>query len=262
MESYRYERHIFGSIYLQVFPSGKLYAGQTVNYSKRMSKYKRNNGSNPHHTSALKLYGFDKVHTIRCFCPIYLMDTIETFLIEFYDLTNRNNGYNKTSGGRKHWKHSSETCAKISKARESQVFTPEMREHKRLLFLGDKNPNFGKDMYGEKNPMFGKKNPGASKRMSGPNNPMLGKIGLLNKVSVPVFAFGNVYESARIASDKLRYIFKLKKSYISSWIQRNTRTDDVFKIGREFYQYVQQHDITYVTKELYTIWLSFSVSCG
>jgi hypothetical protein len=262
MEAYRYERFIFGIIYLQEFPSGKLYAGQTINYMKRMSKYKHNTGSNPHHTSALKQYGFDRVHTVHCLCPVYLMDIVETFLIEFYDLTNRNNGYNKTSGGRKYWKHSLETRAKIRQARAKQVFTQKMREHKRLSFLGDKNINFGKDMSGENNPMFGKKNPGASKRMAGDNNPMLGKIGILNKASVPVFAFGNIYGSAAIASEELRSIFKLKNSYISDWIYRNTHTDDVFKIGREFYQYVQQHDITYVTKELYTIWLSFSVSCG
>ena len=264
-EAYRYERFIFGSIYLQRFPSGKLYAGQTINYMKRMSKYKHNGGSNPHHTAALKKYGFDSVYTIRCNCPMYLMDAIETFLIEFYDLTNRNNGYNKNSGGRKYWKHSLETRSKIRQARAKQVFTQEMREHKRLSFLGDKNINFGKT--GEKHHSFGKKDPievrtKKSTSKKGEKNPMFGNIGILNKASVPVFAFGNIYGSALIASEELRSIFKLKNSYISCWIQRNTHTDDVFKIGREFYQYAQQYDITNVTKELYTIWLSFSVSCG
>ena len=39
-------------IYLHVFPSGKLYAGQSDDYETRVKDYKRHRGSNPHITRA------------------------------------------------------------------------------------------------------------------------------------------------------------------------------------------------------------------
>ena len=114
LESYRYTRQEFGYVYLQKFPSGKLYAGQTINYSTRIKQYKRNKGNNDHHTNALNSYGFDNVTILCQRCPLYLLDTIEIFLIAFYDLTNNKNGYNKTTGGRFGYRVSADTRALLS----------------------------------------------------------------------------------------------------------------------------------------------------
>ena len=60
-EFYRWERYKLGDIYLQIFPNGKMYAGQTTNRSGRFAQYKRQIGSNFHHTNALKINTFERV---------------------------------------------------------------------------------------------------------------------------------------------------------------------------------------------------------
>ena len=124
--SYTHERVCNGNIYLQVFPNGKLYAGQTTNFNKRMTYY-NNKGNNAHHTNALIKYGFNNVNVIRQKVPRYLMDPIEIFLISFYDLTNRNNGYNKTTGGTLGFRLSESSRKKISIALTGCVRSHEHR---------------------------------------------------------------------------------------------------------------------------------------
>jgi group I intron endonuclease len=124
--SYTYERVCNGNIYLQVFPNGKLYAGQTINFDKRMTYY-NNKGNNIHHTNALIKYGFDNVRIIRQKVPRYLMNSIEIFLISFYDLTNRNNGYNKSTGGTCGFRLSASSRKKISIALTGCVRSQEHR---------------------------------------------------------------------------------------------------------------------------------------
>jgi hypothetical protein len=113
-EFFRWERLKLGHIYLQCFPNGKLYAGQTINFRDRMKSYHKFDGSNPHHTNALKLHGWSNVNVLSIECPWYMLDTVEIFLISYYNLVDSKKGYNKQSGGRKHWHHSKETRAKMS----------------------------------------------------------------------------------------------------------------------------------------------------
>lgn len=144
-EFYRWERYKLGDIYLQVFPNGKMYAGQTITWSSRMKTYRKNKGSNPHHSNALKLYSFEQLKIIRVSCPWYLLDTIEIFLIEYYDLMNIEKGYNKTSGGRKKWNISKLTRIKIGEAsRNAWKQTDQRRIQHSDIMSGDRNPNFGK----------------------------------------------------------------------------------------------------------------------
>jgi hypothetical protein len=111
-EFFRWERWKKGHIYLQCFPNGKLYAGQTINFNNRMKEYKKHRGSSIHHTNALKKYGFNSLLIIEMKCPEYLLDTIEIFLIEYYDLTRF--GYNKTKGGKKYGQHIYDVRNRIS----------------------------------------------------------------------------------------------------------------------------------------------------
>ena len=55
---FRWERYNLGHIYLQCFPTGNLYAGQTIRLEKRMYMYSRGYGSNPHHLNAIKYHGY------------------------------------------------------------------------------------------------------------------------------------------------------------------------------------------------------------
>ena len=88
-----------GMIYIQIFPHGKKYVGQTVNGIKRFESYKRHEGSNPHHTNALKLYGYDTIQVLTFDVPEFLLDSVEISLIAMYDTINREKGYNKMTGG-------------------------------------------------------------------------------------------------------------------------------------------------------------------
>jgi hypothetical protein len=55
------ELSLDGTVYLLKFPSGKYYAGQTLNFKKRMGDYSRNDGSNVHMSRALMKHGFENV---------------------------------------------------------------------------------------------------------------------------------------------------------------------------------------------------------
>jgi len=129
---------------MQKFPSDKLYVGQTINISSRFNNYKRFIGSNPHHTSALKLYGLDSVIVEIVSCPKYLLDTIETFLINFLDLTNPKKGYNKTSGGRKGCRFSLETRKQMSETRKGKLLGDIHKQKISESLKGYKNPMFDK----------------------------------------------------------------------------------------------------------------------
>jgi hypothetical protein len=181
-EFYRWEQYKIGYIYLQLFPNGKKYAGQTKNFEVRMSSYRKNKGSNPHHSNAIKKYTWNMVFIMKIACPWYLLDTIERFLIEYYNLTDTQNGYNKTTGGRKNWYHSKETRAIMSYAAHSSYRNnPQRRLQLSFLKKGNKNPQWGN--FGIKNPNYGnhfKLKPEQIEKRSGAKNSMYGKIGKNN----------------------------------------------------------------------------------
>lgn len=114
-------------IYLHVFPSGKLYVGQTDNYETRVKQYKSCWGSNPHIANALRKYKFENVITFKICAPIVLLNTIEIFLISFLNLMNREKGYNKTSGGKARYTLSLESRMKMSVANIGRKVSSETR---------------------------------------------------------------------------------------------------------------------------------------
>jgi hypothetical protein len=260
-EFFRWERYNLGHIYLQCFPNGKLYAGQTINITSRMNMYSSGRGSNPHHSSAIKYHGWTNVNVLMIQCPRYMLDTIEIFLVEYYDLTDPDKGYNKTSGGRKNWTHSKETRAKISaKSLEMWERVPKLRVEQSIRMsgkTGELSPVFGKTwswtpeqvakISGENSHMFGKtwsKTPEQVAKSSGENSHMFGKSdadhhnfgktwswapeqvanisGALNPNSKPVCVFGKVYPAAQTASDALRAKHASRSNY--DFIRKWTRT--------------------------------------
>jgi len=166
-EFFRWERYKLGHIYLQCFKNGKLYAGQSIQIIGRLREYRNGKGSNPHHTKAIKNHGWSNVNVMTIKCPWYMLDTIEIFLIDYYDLTNPHKGYNKTTGGRKNWHVSKETRAKTS-VKIKMMW--EQNPHRRIKY---------------------------SVRMSGQDNPMKGNTGwnnhLFGKKGIAHPAFGNTW---------------------------------------------------------------------
>lgn len=126
---YTHGRKCSGTIYLQVFPGGKMYAGQTINFNRRMAQYRRSHGCNHHHGCAIKKYGgFYKVFVVYMKVPLYLMNPLEIDLIEHLDLTNPSKGYNKTSGGSCGYRASIDTRKRNSKAQMIAHARPGVKE--------------------------------------------------------------------------------------------------------------------------------------
>ena len=108
-----------GTIYIQIFPHGKKYIGQTIRGSKRFEQYRRHKGNNPHHTNALKKYDYNNVKVLTFDVPEFLLDYVETSLISLYDTTDRAEGYNKQTGGT-NGRHSQETIEKMCGRKHTQ----------------------------------------------------------------------------------------------------------------------------------------------
>ncbi|AGE58032.1 GIY-YIG catalytic domain-containing endonuclease [Paramecium bursaria Chlorella virus NW665.2] len=292
-EFFRWERYKIGHIYLQCFRNGKLYAGQSIQIIERMRKYMSGKGSNPHHTKAIKRHGWSNVKVLTIKCPWYMLDMIEKFLIEYYDLMDSKKGYNKQSGGRKNWHISKETRAKISER-----------------MLGEKHPNFGKK--GPEHPTFGyKKTPEQIAKTSGENNGMFGnghltsgehngmfgnghlisgeKHGMFGRTwtktleqiaktsnekhgmfgnghlisgekhgkSKPVCVFGKVYPAASTASNVLRaeHAPNNKHNFVNDWTRNKKHQPYTFRVTKEFYIHALLFDIKDITRDFYDTWL-------
>ena len=151
-------------VYRHISPDGKFYIGITSFEPEK--RWRGGYGHNVHFSRAIAKYGWDNfVHEV--------LDTNlskeeaeqkEKELIAKYKTTDRNFGYNLTSGGEIGKKHSAESIEKMSLAKKGKytgdknsrycvVPSEETREKIRKAltgkFAGEKNPNFGKRMTDE-----------------------------------------------------------------------------------------------------------------
>ena len=108
------------SVYQHISPNGKKYIGITSQPVKRRWKNGTNYRNNPHFTHAIEKYGWDnfKHEVIATGLSKSDAEAIEVELIEKYDTTNPQKGYNITKGGNVRDKFTPETRLKISKSRE------------------------------------------------------------------------------------------------------------------------------------------------
>lgn len=100
--------------------NGKLYIGQSTNLNKREYDHFRhlNNGNhpNPHLQFAFNKYGRDNFDFILItYCSEEELDELEQHYIAKYKTMDRNNGYNRDSGGSFSRKLSDESIKKMSK---------------------------------------------------------------------------------------------------------------------------------------------------
>ncbi|MBR0288720.1 MAG: GIY-YIG nuclease family protein [Selenomonadaceae bacterium] len=100
------------------------------------------------------------------------------------------NGYNKTIGGIKYFRHSKKTCEQMGKSHLGKKRAPFTEEHKANIskaMSGENHPNYGKPARNRGIPcpeetkrkirkkLTGRKRPDQSERMKGENNPNFGK---------------------------------------------------------------------------------------
>lgn len=119
--------------------NGKIYVGQSVNPSKRGTDHrcKLNNNThiNPHLQKAWNKYGESAFEfNILEYCSEEDLNDNESWWVDYFNSTDRDEGYNIESGGKSNYTVSEETREK---------------------FIGKNNPMYGKS--GELSPRFGKK---------------------------------------------------------------------------------------------------------
>ena len=129
--------------------NNKLYIGQTKEHDVN-KRWKNGYGykNNKYFWNAIKKYGWENFDHIVLIENLSLEEAniIEEELINKYNTTNKNFGYNLKSGGR-HSKMSEETRMKISKSKMGHKVTMQTRikiSKNHADFSGDKNPRYGK----------------------------------------------------------------------------------------------------------------------
>lgn len=254
-EAFRWEQLNAGHIYIQKFPGGKKYAGQTTDLDARFRQYRNLRGNNPHHTRALKKHGWDKVKVAYMRCPKYLLDDVEIFVIDFFNLTDTTIGYNKTSGGRRGYRFTKEVRLKMS-------ISSTGKKHKEGTRLKMSISRTGRETTKEARTKI-------SKKMSGKNNPMFGKShteevrlemsknrrGVKNNVARPICVFGKLYGTATDASDTLREVCNTtnKGIFMVQWVRKQKHQHNVFYVSKEFYEEMK-YTTECITREMYNNW--------
>lgn len=128
-------------LYMHTTPSGKRYFGITKQKPERRWSNGYGYKKNDHFWNAIKKYGWSNIgHYIladnlteneACF--------FEQIMIAIYDTTNRNNGYNQTTGG-ECYKHTEETKMRISESMKAKCKTEDTKRKMSEAKLGFKHP--------------------------------------------------------------------------------------------------------------------------
>jgi group I intron endonuclease len=129
-------------IYKIISPSGKIYIGQTTNFTKRKNYYK--NGAKPYQVrihNSLQKYGYD-AHTIEFIeeCLVENLNERERYWQDFYDVIGEN-GLNcrLTATNNKSGYLSDELKQKLSDIRKKTIISGEWREKFAYDWTGKKH---------------------------------------------------------------------------------------------------------------------------
>lgn len=144
-------------VYKHTAPNGKIYIGITRLAPEKRWLNGRGYARNQHFYKAIKKYGWDNFthEIVATFETASEACAEEQRLIQLYDTTNPEKGYNGTSGG-EHYEHTPETKEKLRQAHLGNSYNkgvPFTEERKRHL------SEHHADVRGEKNPNYGKKKP-------------------------------------------------------------------------------------------------------
>lgn len=113
-------------VYMHTCPNGKVYIGITK--QPPMKRWKGGSGYkyNAHFYSAIKKYGWNNIRHEVLYENLVQDEacSIEEFLIAYFHSTDREYGYNHSTGGERNFtfKHTEEAKKKMSKAKSKTVF--------------------------------------------------------------------------------------------------------------------------------------------
>ena len=172
-------------------PTEKFYVGVTHNkVEERIRQHKK--GKDQFIDKEIQRIGWEDnwdYWVVEENIPYNLITEREQKWISFFDSVFPK-GYNKTIGGIKFFKHTKETCKKMSKSHTGKKCAPFTAEHRANIAksrTGEKNPNFGKPAWNRgitcpeetkqkiSETLTGRERPDQSERMKGENNPNFGK---------------------------------------------------------------------------------------
>ncbi|AGE57528.1 GIY-YIG catalytic domain-containing endonuclease [Acanthocystis turfacea Chlorella virus NTS-1] len=248
-----------GIIYIQIFPHGKKYIGQTVSKSTRFCQYVNEEGNNPHHTNALKKHGYNNLQILMFDVPEFLLDAVEISLIALYDTTNREKGYNKMTGGHngrpneetkekmsliqsdgRHKgpnnamygkMHKPETIEIFKKTRKGKPGKPHTKEAiEKFRRTGEDHWNFGQKATEATKKKMSISRTGLKRTKEQKANISKGMMGEKHPRATAVYAFGNWYGSCGRASDALRFMFNRKDNFIKAFVRAKKHTE-IFLAG-------------------------------
>ena len=263
-------------VYLLTFPSGKKYAGQTADYERRLAEHRRNKRHNNHMENAINNYSWDDIKKECCRIPTMYANVAEIFMIQFYDLMNKDKGYNKTSGGKCEYIYTDDVRERMSiamkgvpKSEEHRVaisasWTCTRREEQVKSLKGvsrsdecrmaisswwteERRDSQRDAVMGINNPNYGKITPDYVKAKMRTSH-----IGNKNHNAKPVIVYGKSYgssgEAARDAFTPSR-----NDSYVSQFIRRHLYSDQMFYISQEFYEFSITNKLENITRKMYIL---------
>ena len=165
-------------VYRHTTPNGKMYVGVTSRpLNERCGKDGRKYKCQPYFFRAIQKYGWDNIkHEV-------LMEGLteeqaslaEQLFIYYWDLTNRDKGYNRTEGGIKGAKHTQETKDKIAKGRIGKRHSEETKRKLSEQRKGEKSWNWGKSPSTETRRKISEAHKGKKCPWNIENPPMKGK---------------------------------------------------------------------------------------
>ena len=158
------------TVYRHIAPNGKMYVGITKQEPEKRWANGRGYTSNKYFTNAINKYGWDNFEHEIMFEGLTKeqAELAESILIAYYNLTDKDRGYNINNGGQVIGTHSLETRRKMSEAwtderRAQQAMRTANRavsdESRRKMSIA-KQGKYG----GENHPMYGKRHTEESKK--------------------------------------------------------------------------------------------------
>ena len=208
-------------IYKITNPKGKIYIGQSVNPTLRLSHYKRFDcKEQPKIYNSLKKYGVENhVFEILCYCDTSELNEKERYYQELYNVLENGLNCRLTNSNDKSGFLSLETRQKMSLSQKGKKFSKEsivkMSNSRKGKTLGKDNPFFGKTHKKEVLELLSKKIKGRTADINGLNSK------LILDTNTGVF-----YYSVK----ELSQYVNLSKSYLSEILRgsKNNKTQFIY----------------------------------